>query len=257
MTERRNLLVDLADAVRELTERTQHVEYLEHAVTKTVTTRSGKVRAKRTRERRRHVTTLPPLLDELRAAAVPGSGVDGGSTGASFESRPAAELDPLSVLREITDDLGFWVRVFGIERDGLEANLSALVSAPADDAQLERIAGQAGRWVRLARVATGRDERPFTISEACPYCFRRHALVITADLQRAKCTRCGTRWSPDTIGLLADMLRTSEDQETAVDVRCWMPDCVGRGVHEVHRDERGRTWRDYCDLPANGGRIGA
>lgn len=245
---RQSLLIDLADAVRELTEPSRHVEYLEHAVTRTVTTRSGKIRAKRTRERRRHATTLPPLLDELHTAAVPGSGEDGASTSAAFESRPAAELDPVSVLREITDDLGFWVRTFAIERKDLVGNLRALVSAPADDAQLERIASQASRWVRLARVATGRDPLPITLADPCPYCFRRNSLVIAGDLARAKCIRCGTRWNPDTIGLLADMLRKSETQETVADVRCWMADCARRGAHDEHRDERGRTWQrqDRC-----------
>lgn len=250
---RGELLTDLADAINELTRPTQHVEMLEGSVTRTTSTRNGKIRAKRTRERRKHTTTLPPLLDELQRAAVPGGGVEAGSMGASFESRPAAELDPVSVLREIADDLGFWMRTFAIEdtrgdRPDLASLLPLLVSAPADDAQLERITEQAARWVRRARIATGRDLPPITLNAPCPYCFRRHALVITADLQRAKCTRCRTTWSPDTIGLLAEMITANESQETAVDVRCWMADCVRRGPHDVHADGRGREWRreDRC-----------
>lgn len=244
MSDRRALLMDLADAVRELTEPRQHTEYLEHATTRTVTSRSGKIRAKRTRERRRHTTTQAALLDELHTAAIPGSGVEAGSTGAGFESRPAAELDPVSVLREITDDVGFWARTFAIERAGLAANLRALVSAPADAAQLERIASQASRWVRRARLATGRDPLPITLNQPCPACARRHALVIAGDLQSARCTRCLTFWPPDMLGLLAEMLRVNETQETAVDVPCWCADCTRRGPHGEHRDDRGRTWTD-------------
>lgn len=239
-------LVELADAINELTRRTTHVEYVEHTITRTVTTRSGKIHGKRTRERRRHTTSLPPLLSELEAAAVPGSGEAGGLS--AFESRPAAELAPLSVLREIADDAGFWARTFAIDEPDLASTLQSLVSAPADPAQLERLTQQATRWVRRARLATGRDPQPVTITEPCPYCLRRHALVIAGDLQHAKCSRCGTRWTPDTIGLLADMLRTNTTQETAVAVPCWMADCTRRGPHDLHQDARGRTWTrgDRC-----------
>lgn len=244
---RSDMLADLADAINELTEPRQNVEIMEASVTKTITTRSGKIRAKRTRERRKHTVTLPGLLDELRSAAIPGSGEGGAATG-GFESRPSAELEPLSVLREIDHDAGYWSRRFAIERDTLADTLHALVSAPHDDEQLATITRQASRWVHRARLATGHEPLPITLNEPCPYCFRRHALVIAGDLRSAKCTRCFTRWSPDTIGLLADMLRTSETQETATAVRCWMGDCTRVGVHDEHQDDHGHTWGDACEV---------
>lgn len=244
---RRELLIDLADAINELTEPRRNVEYLEASVTRTVTTRSGKIRAKRTRERRKHSVTLPALLDELRSAAIPGSGDVGAAIG-GFESRPSAELEPLAVFREIDHDAGFWARTFRIEGADLADVLHSLVSAPHDEAQLAAITRQAVRWVHRARLATGHEPLPITLNEPCPYCLRRHALVIAGDLQSAKCTRCSTRWSPDTIGLLADMLRTNETQETAAAVPCWMPDCTRVGVHDEHQDGRGRTWGDTCEI---------
>lgn len=247
--DRRTLLIDLADAVNELTRPRQTTTFIEHSVSRVVTTRTGKRRAKRTRERRRHVVTLPSLLAELGQAAVPGAAATSGSTGAGFESRPSAELDPVSVLREITDDLGFWVRVFDLDASSLSKALAALVSAPHDDGQLALIAGQAQRWVHRARVATGHEPPPITMRDPCPYCMRRNSLVITGDLQSARCTRCGVKWSPDTIGLLADMLRTNQTQETAVAVPCWMPDCVRAGPHNEHEDGRGRVWGDFCVVP--------
>jgi hypothetical protein len=108
--------------------------------------------------------------------------------------------------------------------------------------QLAEMTAQASRWVRKARIATGFEPAPVTLNHPCPYCMRRHALVIAGDLQSAKCTRCKTTWSPDTIGLLAEMLQTNETQETAAAVRCWMADCTRRGPHDVHQDERGRHW---------------
>ena len=240
------MLTDLADLIRQLTEERQHVEYLEASIVEERVTRNGRRTIKRTRQRRAHITTLPPLLDALLEAAEPGAGEPGNMAG--FESRPAAELEPLSVLREISDDLGFWCRTFGIERDGLPANLRALVSAPHDDAQLAHITRQAARWVKRARIATGLDPAPITLNEPCPYCWRRHALTITGDLRSAKCTRCGVTWTPDTIGLLADMLHNNETLPTMTADPCWMTDCTRTGPHSEHADRRGRTWRDTCDL---------
>lgn len=246
MTSRSLNLIDLADAIRSLTQPSQHTEYIEATV---IEPPAGRRRTtKRTRQRRPHTTTQPGLLEALHRAAVPGAAGDAGVSSGGFESRPSAELEPLSVLREIADDAGFWARTFGIEQPTLALTLSALVSAPTDDRQLELITHQADRWVRRARIAIGLDPAPVTLNEPCPYCMRRHALVISGDLRSAKCSRCGTSWSPNTIGLLADMLRTSETQETAAAVRCWMADCTERGGHELHRDTRGRTWRreDRC-----------
>lgn len=249
MQSRSELLTELADAVNELTRPRQTTTFVEHSVTRTVTTRSGKQRAKRTRERRRHTVTLPSLVTELGNAAVPGAAGTSGAPAGGFESRPAAELDPVSTLREITDEASFWIRVFRIEPSSLKEALSALVSAPHDDEQLALIARQAKRWVHRARVATGLEPPPITIQDPCPYCMRRNTLVITGDLASARCYRCGTRWSPDTIGLLADMLRANATQETAAAVPCWMPDCVRVGVHEEHEDGRGHIWGNLCAVP--------
>ena len=255
MKTRNDLLADLADAVRELTEPRNHTEYREVTVSETVTARkSGKQRTRRTKQRRPHVVTLPGLLDSLRSAAVPGSS-EAGSSGGSFESRPSAELEPLAVLREIIDDVGFWMRTFDIDRPTLAKCCSALVSAPHDDEQLARIATQARRWVKRARLATGFDPAPVTIAAPCVYCGKR-GLVIAGDHQSARCTRCLVTWTPDTIGLLADMLRANETQETLALERCWQGECGVYGAHEQHRDSRGRTWRDTCDVPGRE-RIGA
>lgn len=254
---RGELLIDLADAIRELTEPRQHTEYLEVSVTQERPAKNGRARrVKRTQQRKAHVVTLPSLLDSLAEAAVPGA-ADGFGSAASFESRPSAELEPLSVLREIADDIGFWARTFQIEREGLRANLSALVGAPHDLPQLGLITSQARRWVRRARLATGFDPVPITLNEPCPYCLKRHSLRITGDLQSARCSRCGVEWSPDTIGLLADMLTANETRETMTQAPCWMPNCTKAGEHEVHGDGRGHTWLDHCKLSYPGGTLSA
>lgn len=245
---RGEMLADLAAAINELVEPRHHVEMLEASVTATIVTRSGKTRSKRTRERRRHTVTLPGLIQCLRDASVPGAG-DAGAALGGFESRPSAELEPLSVLREITDDTGIWSRTFGIDRPTLEKTLRALVSAHSDDAQLRRMTRQAQRWVRRARLATGFDRAPITLGAPCPSCLARNQLTVTGDLEWARCGRCGTEWTPDTIGLLANMLSDNTDHETLALVPCWQEACTRYGDHDQHQDTQGRTWGDSCELP--------
>jgi len=252
---RREMLADLADAINELVEPRQHSEMLEATVIVAEhVTRSGKTRAKRTLERRRHTITLPCLIQSLRDAAVPGAG-DSGAASGGFESRPSAELEPLSVLREITDDTGVWSRTFSIERPTLERTLSALVSAHSDDAQLRKMTRQAQRWVRRARLATGFDRAPITLGAPCPYCQAKNQITVTGDMEWGRCARCGTEWTPDTIGLLAEMLTANVEHETLALAPCWQDDCTRYGDHPTHQDSRGRTWGDTCELSGPDGRL--
>jgi hypothetical protein len=245
-------LVDLADAVRALTEPRHHVEYLEESISEERVTANGRRKATRTRRRRAHHTTQPALLEALADAMIPGATGEPGAP-AGFESRPAAELEPASVLRTIRDGATTWARQLGIDRDTLPRTLSALVGAAHSDEQLARIAGDARSWVRRARLACGYDAAPRPLNQPCPYC-GRGGLVVSGDLESAKCIRCGVTWTVDTIGLLADMVRNNQERETLADVtsRCWMPDCRMTGAHEVHQDGRGRTWGDSCDVAVGG-----
>lgn len=260
-------LADLADSIRELTEPRNHAEFLEVTVTEALPSKNGRRRAKRTRRRKMHTVTLPCLLIALHDAAAPGAGESGSVTG-GFESRPSAELEPLAVLGEIIEDANFWANTFDLNRPTLAKTISALVGAPHDDAQLARIASQAARWVRRARLATGFDPSPFTLGAPCPHCGRRNSLVITGDLNAGRCSRCGVDWDENTIGILANMLTTSATVETLAlapcttercqrfgehdqHAPCWMTDCTKNGPHDEHADRRGRTWRDTCDLKSD------
>lgn len=248
MSTRAELRADLADAVRELTEPRHHVEYLERSVTEVID--DGRRRkGKRTRQRRRHAVTLPSLLQALLEAMTPASSADS-IGGSGFESRPSAELEPISVLRMITEQTGVWCRLLSVDRATLVAALHGLVGSEATDEQLAHLAHDAERWVKRARLATGFDKAPLTLNQPCPYCGRRHAIVVTGDLTAGRCSRCGTEWTPDTIGLLADMLTANTTQVTMALPRCvWAPDCHRMGPHDEHADGSGRTWRDTCDVP--------
>ena len=250
MTDRAVLLADLADAINALTRPRRETEYVERVTARTTESRNGKIRKRRVRERVGHTVTFPPLLDELREAAVPGSNSDGPAVSGGFESRPSAELEPVAVLREIVTDATAWARTFRLSTVSLPRLLSSLVSAQHDDEQLTTLTAQAERWVLRAKQATGHEAAPVTLNHPCPMCGRRSALVISGDLTTAKCSRCQTRWTVDNIGLLAEMLRANEQQETMTQTRCYWRTCTRVGPHDEHLDQdSGRTWRDYCDVP--------
>lgn len=248
---RPQLLTDLADAVTELVEPRHHTEYLIKTVTTSVDANGGRRRkAKRTRQRERHTVTLPGLLQSLSNAVVPGASISGAGSSGGFESRPAAELEAVAILRDIARDAQRWGKDLGLTRTATVAGtLRSLVSAPHTDEQLRALARDADRWVKRARIATGFDAAPITLGDPCPACGRRNALTITGDLEKATCDRCGTWWDHDTIGQLAELLRANQTQETAVTVRCVWPNCPHMGVHDVHQDGRGRTFTDRCDVP--------
>lgn len=246
---RAELLADLADAVNELVEPRHHTEMLIKTVIESIDVNGGRRRkAKRTRQRQRHTVTLPALLESLRSASVPGSSDSGAGSG-SFESRPAAELEALGVIRDIADDAATYAKVLGLKRSTLDSTLRALVGAHHSDEQLRNLVRDANRWVKRARIATGFDAAPITLGDACPACLRRNCLTITGDLEQAVCARCGTEWGHDTIGQLAELLRANQTQPTMTEPRCVWPTCPHTGPHDVHQDGAGRTFRDRCDVP--------
>src|SRR5438874_1120773 len=106
------MVADLADAVNELTEPRHHVETLEITITETEVT-GRRRKAKRTRQRRKHIVELPSLLESLTEAMVPGATGDPATMG-GFESRPSAELEPVNVVRMIRSEATTWCRALRI-----------------------------------------------------------------------------------------------------------------------------------------------
>lgn len=193
-------LVDLADDVRELTDSQLHVEKF------VLQDQHG-----RAVKHDRHITRHPSLLDQLRAA---GNGDKVGAEGAmagGYESRPAARLEALDVLRTIASGADDWiVRHFTAEsRSTIEGNLHALVglAAAADTALRSRLAHDARSWLTLARVVTGWDSAPWRPRASCPVCEHVGDLRVRLDERVAACLHCKEAWTPATIGLLADHLR--------------------------------------------------
>lgn len=237
MKSRNELLADLADDVRELTEPRTHSEMRE------VVKVSGQ---KRTRVRERHTETHPSLIGALRQAARPGQSGDAAAVG-GFESRPPADLEPIRILRLIESGTDHWCNKLGCHRTTLSGQLSALVGLGHTDQQLGDICREVARWVRDARIATGWDAPSSVLNVPCPNCWARNTLTVNGDLDFAKCRRCKQEWGPDMIGILSQMLTTNETHATVPagvcaevrgEDRCYLvPDHQDR-----HVSPNGRYW---------------
>lgn len=234
---RGDLLADLADHINELTEIRHHAEIRE------VTEVFGD---KRKRVRKRHIITMPCLLQSLAEAMSPAT--TGDTTAAGYESRPPAALEPINVMLLIRTELSVWCSILGVRgRKTLHGKLKALVSAAHTDQQLTLLEREANNWVRRAKLATGWEAESFSLNQACPNCGRKHAISVTADLQWAVCKRCTTAWDPNTIGLLSQMLLANETKETLAVGRCYdlngADECYLVAAHlGEHRNSTGRHW---------------
>ena len=237
MKARNELLADLADDVRELTEPRTHSEMRELV----------KVDGhKRTRVRERHTETHPSLLESLRQAARPGQTGEATSMG-GFESRPPADLEPIRVLRAIEAGADHWCNLLGRPRATLNGQLAALVGADHTDQQLAVIHREVSRWVREARIATGWDAPSTVLNVPCPNCWARNTLTVNGDLDHARCAKCRQEWGPDMIGILSQMLTTSETQTTVAGGKCNDPNnddrCYLVPEHaDRHVAPNGRWW---------------
>jgi hypothetical protein len=230
---RGDLIADLADHVNDLTQIRHHAEIRE--VTETIGD-------KRKRVRKRHIITMPSLLESLAIAMSPAT--TGDTTAAGYESRPPAALEPINVMLLIRTESNVWCSVLDVRRATLSQRLSALVGAAHTDTQLALLEREAAAWVRKAKLATGWEAESFTLNQPCPNCFRKHCLTITGDLQYANCSRCSMSWDPNTIGLLTQMLTVNETYETLAVTTCNdRGECyLASGHVEEHRNSTGRHW---------------
>lgn len=222
MTARARL--DVVDMVRELTERHTHREHYQ-------------VRRGSTWYGEDHLTTVPPLLDQLWDAPTQG-GVGEEGPRAGFASRPAARLEALDVAARIDLEVGRWVRDLG-ENDPIDTSaclrlLHSLLPAAAEDTR-KAVTRDVRRWWVQARIATGWDSPPWKPDNTCPVCSERGTLRVNLAAQGGFCTACHETWDEANIGLLADHIRSESEAErvppTPVDpCQCPVPkpDAAGR-----------------------------
>lgn len=203
-----DLLILLTDAVNELTlPRTHHEPVFHH---------DG-----RAWTRNSHSTQVPSLLDQLRNVVEPSSSSESGKS--SFGSRSPARDEAIDMLLRIEGAAASWLGLRCLQplRLTVEDNLRALVGcAPTLDPALRwDLTREARRWVTWARVTTGWEVPAFRPDNTCPLCARRGGLRVRAgdgvssSEASATCVDCGEAWDPATIGLLAQHIRSENDDE--------------------------------------------
>lgn len=171
----------------------------------------------------RHVTHVPPLLEQLQQAIEPSSGrsVDSGLSVPS--SRPSALIEAMDTYMRIDHDAYMWCKTYAEDRrwDSLTDKLRALVGAAGrmeDDTQ-HNLARACRSWLTAAKVTTGWEVPAHRPRNTCPLCGEKQTLRIrlgdgvTSNAASALCVNCFQTWDDSNIGLLAAHIRTENDDE--------------------------------------------
>lgn len=198
-----------------------------------------------------HVHTLPSLIEALRAATSPGADISQQYGAKEFESRPAARISPIYVLTKIEDEAKSLCDDYDLRRATLNGYLMALKghAGQLEDHSLRVLDAAVKRWGRMARLATGEDPMPITLSDRCPVCGRKNKLTITGDMQYVRCDACKIDWDEHSIGIFAQMLENNRTHETLAVVKCDAERNEDRcylleGHEKEHRGNTGRYWWD-------------
>lgn len=191
-------LADLADA---LCQPAQHVE------------RIPEWDRNRNKKFRTHRTTMPGLLQQMADLMLPGADPDAGS--GKPGSRPPGNWAALADHALITVEVSRWCWDLRLDlRDTVEGNVRQLVGAVSDSDARARLEKDVRRWHRVAQHVTGWRTPPAEVRAPCPgwddrreaECKRRTLRVNYTD-HEAYCSSCGTTWTADNIGLLAETVR--------------------------------------------------
>lgn len=154
--------------------------------------------------------TMPSLLDQLHAAVVPGEVYvedQGGYVHRTPRSIPPARLEAINALIQIEAGAALWVVRSGLKpRENAADNVRALVGAQVDSDAAKGILSDLRRWYGWAATLTGWERPSWKPAVPCPACERK-GLRIRLDRKTAACIQCGSAWTPDSIGILADYVR--------------------------------------------------
>lgn len=169
------------------------------------------------------IAQLQELAREL--AAQPDTGVK-----TVPASSPPGGFDAVALLASIDHgtirriraavDTGAFLAVDLAKRDTTESRVRAIVGIAArlPSWDLAEIADELGAWRRQAEVITTWRTTAVQLLAPCPVegCGRRGTLLAIADTEaQGWCTGCGTRWGPDTIGILAAHVTDYRDRAAA------------------------------------------
>lgn len=166
---------------------------------------------------RNHTIQMPPLLEQLAHATPAGEQTE--ASAPHPQSKPAAWLEQLDALVAIEQEAAYLLRVIGADDSGhaltVVKRLYALRSSLREDSPTRsEIDAHGHRWWHQTRILTGHDTSAFRPNNTCPLCATRGTLRIRRDATAGVCIKCRETWTPETIGLLAEHIRT-ENQEQA------------------------------------------
>jgi hypothetical protein len=180
----------------------------------------------------RHRTTSPSLLEQLWGAVEASGSVEGGQR--TFASKPSARLDAIDAAQRIDTGAFTWLRRLGLvdvyDDDTLPdtaaavRRLGALLPStekcsrkkPDRDracCQHHQLELDIRSWWVTARVLTGWDSPAWQPANTCPICDVKGGLRVKLEHRTAVCVECGSTWSAETIGLLADHIRAENHED--------------------------------------------
>jgi len=184
----------------------------------------------------RHQTTSPSLLEQLWSAVEASGSVEGGQR--SFSSKPSARLDSIDAAQRIDTGAFTWLRKLGLvdayDDDTIPDTAAAVKRLGALAANVHSCSRHRGKidkktgewcceyhaiehdvrsWWITARVLTGWDSPAWQPANSCPLCEVKGGLRVKLEHRTAVCVECGSTWSPETIGLLADHIRAENHED--------------------------------------------
>lgn len=189
-----------------------------------------------------HATTSPSLIVQLHRATFQAAQTDvGGRPG--YMSKPTARLDAIDTLAKIDAEAARWVQSLGKQYPGdtsLCVRLLGSLMPSADRSTRSAVEHDVKRWWTWSRILAGWESPPWKPASTCPLCAHRGGLRVRLDTRSAVCNACWETWSPETIGLLADHIRSEAESAPQVGVS---PVTVGSPCHCRTCDPEYRFWR--------------
>jgi hypothetical protein len=174
------------------------------------------------RRRLSHVwcTTQPGLIHALWEAIEPSTHPDWDARRTGYGPTPPLCLEAVSRYAAIQIGVVRLCWTLRVEqRDTTTASIRAVVgaAAAADHGTQEHILAELHTWRTWCAVMTGWQTPAYAPRAPCPAveCSRPGTLRINLTHRRALCVACHATWNPDTIGVLADYIRTYTNRKAA------------------------------------------
>lgn len=169
----------------------------------------------RHRQIRHHITVQHGLLKQLyHAAIIPTCTTNDEPSSSIPGSRPPLEVEALSRHDQITAAVLGWCATLGLTpRTNPESNIRAVAAAAGrlDEPQQKTLHAELRRWTGWCRVYLGLEHIRRIPGTRCPLtdCGTLGTLRINLTTSHGLCTTCGATWNHDTIGVLAEHIKTN------------------------------------------------